>query len=86
MSLKPEFNEDSGWQPIDDQQIYSPEELRAYEQQRQHEIEQMMKEGKVTEFLAVLPVHRAIVLALQDFRALGFTFASKEKTDKLLCL
>ncbi|XKL63522.1 hypothetical protein PGB90_005886 [Kerria lacca] len=47
MSLRPEFNEDPGWQPLEDQQIYSPDELRVFEQQRLAEIEQLRKEGKI---------------------------------------
>lgn len=53
MSLRPEFNEDPGWQPLEDQQIYSPDELRVFEQQRLAEIEQLRKEGKVKENVSI---------------------------------
>lgn len=47
MSLRPEFNEDPGWETLDDQPVYSPEELAAFEKQRKEEIDYLIKSGKV---------------------------------------
>lgn len=47
MSLQPEFNEDQGWQPLEDQQIYTQEELQAYERQRLAELEMLRNNGQV---------------------------------------
>lgn len=47
MSLRPEFNEDPGWETLDDRPVYSPEELAAFEKQRREEIEYLIKAGKV---------------------------------------
>jgi hypothetical protein len=48
MSTQPDFNEDPGWQPLDHNQVYSPEEWQAYEQQRLAEMEKLRREGKVS--------------------------------------
>lgn len=55
MSQKPEFNEDPGWKPLEDQQIYSQDEWYAFERQRIAEIEQLKKEGKVSSTWKMLP-------------------------------
>lgn len=47
MSLQPEFNEDQGWQPLEDQQIYTQEELQAYERQRLAELEMLRNNGQI---------------------------------------
>lgn len=47
MSLQPEFNEDPGWQPLEEQQIYTQEELQAYERQRLAELEMLRNNGQV---------------------------------------
>ncbi|KAK7602514.1 hypothetical protein V9T40_008103 [Parthenolecanium corni] len=57
MSQKPEFNEDPGWKPIDDQQIYTQDEWLAFERQRLAEIEQLKKEGKLPQDYRVPTLH-----------------------------
>ncbi|GLG96125.1 Uncharacterized protein GBIM_02944, partial [Gryllus bimaculatus] len=42
---KPDFDKDDGWQALDEQQIYSPEEYAAFEQRRQQEIQRMIQQG-----------------------------------------
>lgn len=42
-----EFRQDDGWKPVNEQQVYSQEELRQFEMQ-QHHINQLIAEGKVS--------------------------------------
>ncbi|XP_011331230.1 nucleobindin-2 isoform X2 [Ooceraea biroi] len=42
---KPDFEQDDGWQGIDEQQIYSEQEYKAYEKLRQEEIQKMVAKG-----------------------------------------
>lgn len=51
MSLRPEFNEDPGWDPIDEQKVYSPEEMAAFEKARKEYIEEMIRQGKVCMYM-----------------------------------
>jgi len=44
---KPDFEQDNGWQGIDEQQIYSEQEYEAYERRRQEEIQKMIAKGIV---------------------------------------
>lgn len=44
---KPNFEQDDGWQGIDEQQIYSEQEYEAYERRRQEEIQKMVAKGMV---------------------------------------
>nr|XP_018904057.1 PREDICTED: involucrin-like [Bemisia tabaci] len=41
-----EFRQDDGWKPVNEQQVYSQEELRQFEMQ-QHHINQLIAEGKL---------------------------------------
>ncbi|KAJ1524772.1 hypothetical protein ONE63_009649 [Megalurothrips usitatus] len=43
---KKDFNSDPGWETLDQQQVYTPEEYHKFEMQRQHEIEQMIADGR----------------------------------------
>ncbi|XP_065226346.1 nucleobindin-2-like isoform X2 [Planococcus citri] len=47
MSLRPEFNEDTGWDPIDEQKVYSPEEMAAFEKARKDYMDEMIRQGKI---------------------------------------
>ncbi|XP_054275042.1 nucleobindin-2 isoform X2 [Macrosteles quadrilineatus] len=44
---KPEFERDPGWEPLDEQQIYTPDEYAEFERRRQQEIERLIREGKL---------------------------------------
>lgn len=44
---KPEFEKDQGWETLDQQQLYTPEEYAEFERKRQEEIERLIKEGKL---------------------------------------
>lgn len=48
---KKDFNSDPGWESLDQQQVYTPEEYHKFEMQRQHEIEAMIADGRVSRFL-----------------------------------
>lgn len=47
MSEQPDFEKDDGWKTIDQNEIYTSEELRLFENQRQQQIDQMIKSGHV---------------------------------------
>lgn len=47
-SKKAEFEQDPGWKPIDEQQIYSEHEYEEYKRQKAHEIEQAIARGMVS--------------------------------------
>lgn len=74
MSQKPEFNEDPGWKPIDDQQIYTQDEWLAFERQRLAEIEQLKKEGKVSSSLIIIIVEKTRVIIILFWLFLIFRF------------
>jgi len=44
---KPEFERDPGWEPLDEQQIYTQDEYMEFERRRQQEIERLIREGKL---------------------------------------
>lgn len=47
MSEQPNFEKDEGWKTIDQNQIYTSEELKQFEHQRQLQIDQMIQNGQV---------------------------------------
>lgn len=47
MTRRQEFNQDPGWKPIDQEQVYSQAEVEAYERQRQAEVDRLVREGKI---------------------------------------
>ncbi|XP_046670959.1 nucleobindin-2 isoform X2 [Homalodisca vitripennis] len=44
---KPEFERDEGWETLDEQQIYTQDEYKEFERQRQEEIQRLIREGKL---------------------------------------
>lgn len=42
-----DFEQDSGWQGLDEQELYSQQEYEAYERQRQEEIQRLIDSGAV---------------------------------------
>ncbi|XP_012279322.1 nucleobindin-2 isoform X2 [Orussus abietinus] len=42
---KPEFQKDPGWEPLDQQQLYSTQEYEAFERRRQEEIQKLIAQG-----------------------------------------
>lgn len=48
MSEQPDFEKDDGWKTIDQNEIYTSEELKKFEQQRQQQIDQMIQNGRVS--------------------------------------
>ncbi|XP_076622787.1 nucleobindin 1 isoform X2 [Colletes latitarsis] len=42
---KPDFQQDQGWQPLDEQQIYTQEEFEAFEKYKHEEIERLIAQG-----------------------------------------
>lgn len=46
---KPDFQQDEGWQGLDEQQIYSQQEYEAYLKHRQEEIQKLIAKGMVSE-------------------------------------
>ncbi|PNF41274.1 hypothetical protein B7P43_G01464 [Cryptotermes secundus] len=42
---KPEFEKDPGWEGLDEQQIYTQDEYRAFEMRRQEEIQRLIAQG-----------------------------------------
>ncbi|XP_063228080.1 nucleobindin-2 isoform X2 [Bacillus rossius redtenbacheri] len=42
---KPEFEKDQGWQSLDQQQLYTPEEYQRFEHQRQMEVQKLVQQG-----------------------------------------
>lgn len=45
---KPDFQQDAGWQGLDEQQIYSQQEYEEFERQRQQEIQNLIAKGIVS--------------------------------------
>lgn len=45
---KPEFEKDPGWEGLDEQQIYTQDEYRAFEMRRQEEIQRLIAQGVVS--------------------------------------
>lgn len=52
MSEQPNFENDEGWKTIDQNEIYTSEELNQFEHQRQQQIDQMVQSGRVSIYLA----------------------------------
>lgn len=48
MSEQPDFEKDEGWKTIDQNEIYTNEELKQFEHQRQQQIDQMIQNGHVS--------------------------------------
>lgn len=48
MSEQPNFEKDEGWKTIDQNEIYTNEELKQFEQQRQQQVDQMVQSGHVS--------------------------------------
>ena len=46
-TMKPDFQQDEGWQGLDEQQIYSQQEYEAFQKHRQEEIQKMVAKGMV---------------------------------------
>ncbi|XP_018047339.1 PREDICTED: nucleobindin-2 isoform X1 [Atta colombica] len=44
-TMKPDFQQDEGWQGLDEQQIYSQQEYEAFQKHRQEEIQKMVAKG-----------------------------------------
>lgn len=45
---KPDFQQDEGWQGLDEQQIYSKEEYEVFLQRRKEEMQNMIAKGMVS--------------------------------------
>lgn len=45
---KPNFQQDEGWQGLDEQQIYTQEEFEAFERYKQEELQKMISQGMVS--------------------------------------
>jgi len=48
MSEQPNFEKDEGWKTIDQNEIYTNEELKQFEHQRQQQVDQMIQNGHVS--------------------------------------
>lgn len=48
MSEQPDFEKDEGWKTLDQNEIYTSEELKQFEHQRQQQIDQMIQNGHVS--------------------------------------
>lgn len=48
-TMKPDFQQDEGWQGLDEQQIYSQQEYEAFQKHRQEEIQKMVAKGMVSD-------------------------------------
>lgn len=48
MSEQPNFERDEGWKTIDQNEIYTNEELKQFELQRQQKIDQLIQNGHVS--------------------------------------
>ncbi|PSN33491.1 Nucleobindin-2 [Blattella germanica] len=46
---KPEFEKDSGWEGIDETQVYTQEEYKEFERRRQEEIQRLIAQGVVSD-------------------------------------
>ncbi|XP_025196397.1 nucleobindin-2-like [Melanaphis sacchari] len=50
MSEQPDFEKDEGWKTIDQNEIYTNEELKQFEHQRQQQIDQMIQNGQIPQY------------------------------------
>lgn len=53
---KPEFEKDSGWEGLDEQQVYTQDEYREFEMRRQEEIQRLIAQGVVSYCSVSMPV------------------------------
>lgn len=53
---KPNFQQDEGWQGLDEQQMYSKEEYEVFQKRRQEEIQNMIAKGMVSLIIMCNPV------------------------------
>lgn len=56
---KPEFEKDSGWEGLDEQQIYTQDEYQEFERKRQEEIQRLIAQGVVSYCSVPMPVAMA---------------------------
>jgi hypothetical protein len=47
---KPDFEKDSGWEGLDEQQVYTQDEYQEFERKRQEEIQRLIAQGVVSYF------------------------------------
>lgn len=47
---KPEFQQDQGWDGLDQQRVYTPEEYQEFERRRMEEVQQLIAQGMVRSF------------------------------------
>lgn len=52
-----DFEQDNGWQGLDEQELYSQQEFEEYERQRQQEIQRMIDSGDVRFSYSYLLLH-----------------------------
>ncbi|XP_076681680.1 nucleobindin 1 isoform X2 [Andrena cerasifolii] len=52
----PDFQKDEGWQPLDEQQIYTHEEFEAFERHKQEEIQKLIAKGMFPPQYAHAPI------------------------------
>jgi len=52
---KPEFEKDSGWEGLDEQQIYTQDEYREFEMRRQEEIQRLIAQGVIPPYPNGMP-------------------------------
>lgn len=52
---KPEFEKDSGWDGLDEQQIYTQDEYREFEMKRQEEIQRLIAQGVIPPYPNGMP-------------------------------
>lgn len=54
-----DFEQDSGWQGLDEQELYTQQEYEEYERQRQQEIQRMIDAGDVSfpDLLSLFGIH-----------------------------
>jgi len=50
MSEQPNFEKDEGWKTIDQNEIYTDEELKQFEHQRQQQVNQMVQNGNLPQY------------------------------------
>jgi len=56
---KPEFEKDSGWEGLDEQQVYTHDEYQEFERKRQEEIQRLIAQGVVSYSSVPMPVAMA---------------------------
>jgi hypothetical protein len=81
---KPEFEKDSGWDGLDEQQIYTQDEYREFEMKRQEEIQRLIAQGVVSYCLLPMPVVMAC-LCMYPYSALCLLQFCRVKLSCYLC-